>query len=320
MANKRQRKKQQKKQQQQKLIQSGFQQKEVRKLSQPELSKQYKTIITAETRKEKQREYSRKRRQKLASQRQEKLFELEKLLGTNALDFGKKPTAKFLDSLLLDDLKKGKYKRTDFKDYTPKKKPSIIDTIDFNKLHQIPNGKKLHFAFRALNGEKDIGDELDRFSKFRNEELLSFLQSIKDMPLTGSRNVSGKKGRNVGSSGQAGEGNVELISQNSLTELIGKTRYNENRRAKTRYKKLAKSAQKKGINFQHSDIDYKWQYISQKTENGRSTGYTEISIRKLLIIGNAILWNIREDDREGFYNDYYSKCVQIIPEMKKILP
>lgn len=317
MANKRQRKKQQKQQQQQKLIQAGQSQKQVKQLTQQELSKQYKAIISSERRKEKQREYSRKRRQKIASQRQDKLFELEKILGVNVLEFGKKPTAKFLDSLNLEKLKKGEYKKSDFDDYKPKRPQ---DFFDCDKKYIVPDGKKLHFAFRALNGEIDIGEELKRFSNYSIDDLLSFLRSIKEMPLTGSRNVKGSKGRNIGSSGKAGEGDVKLISQNSLTELIGKTRYNENRRAKTHAKKLSKSAQKKGVDFQHSGIDYQWQYVRQVDENGRPTAYTEITGRKLLVIANAILWNIRENDRSGWYNDFYSIAVQIIPELKNILP
>ena len=340
MANKRQSKKQQKKKQQQQLINKGFKRKDVQQLSSKNLNKltsynipqkqvtntsdALKYVQKKEEQKAKKREYNRQYRAKKSAekkhQRQLKEQALERLLGIPPIEYSKKLTAKFLDSLDLENFKNGTYKRDDFIEYVPEKHRTSAELFDWDEEYTMPEGKKLHFAFRSLNGEIDMEEELKRFSKNSIESLLSFLRYIKNMPLTGSRNVQGKKGHNIGSSGKAGEGDVKLITQNSLTELIGKTRYNQNRRSKTWKSKISNRAKKQGVYYQQSFIDYHWQYIRQIDENGRPTAYEKITGRKLLIIANAILWNLRENDREGWYNDFYSIAIEVIPELKNILP
>lgn len=317
--NKRQKKKQLKKKQTQKLQQTGLSEKEVRRLRGQALEKEYKKIIAQEQKKEKARKSSKQRRDKLKQEREEKLQLMEQITGVNRFDFGKYPTARFLDSLKLEDLRKGKYKRTSFKEYLPKKKTGIPEGFDFDKLYPIPNGKKLHIAFRALNGEKDIGDEIAKFERYSNEELLAFLREIKKMPQTRTKRKKGHRGRNTGSSGQAGEAVIRMSSQSALTEMYGKE-YNADRRSNNFAKLLSKTAKKKGASFQHSGIDYHWQNIRQIDEDGRLKAYTKISARKLLVIANAVLWNIVEKDRTGFYNDFYAYACEIIPELRKILP
>lgn len=321
----------QKRKQQNKLVRQGFKRQEVEHISNKDLQKlaansipqsktqNVDTALKYLKRKEQNRKASKRHREKLLKQREEKFEILEKIIGTDRLNFKKKPTAKFIDSLKLEDLKKGKYKRRDLLEYIPEDKRKPIDTFDFEKEYEIPGGKKLHFAFRALNGEKDIEEELRRFSRYSNEELIDFLRSIKNMPLTASKRQKGKKGRSVGSSGQAGEAMIKLNSQDALKDVYGKE-YNDDRRANNFSKLLAKTAKKKGVDFQHSGVDYHWQSIKQKDDQGRLKAYTKISARKLLIIGNAILWNITERDRQGFYREFYSICVEIIPELKHILP
>lgn len=320
-----------KQKQQNKLIRQGYNKKQVETLSNANLqklananisqvkSKDVNKALKTIDRREKDRQRQQTKRDKLRSQRLEKLEHLEKIIGADPLSFDKQPTARFLDSLDLEKLRKGKYKRSDFREYIPTEKLKPVETFDFEKVYQIPKGKKLHIAFRSLSGEKDISEELEWFSKCSNEDLLSFLRSIKEMPQTGSKSVAGSKGKRVGSSGQAGESLIRLNSQEALSEVYSDER-NADRRATTFNKLLSKSAKKKGLSYQHSGIDYHWQSIRQKDENGRLKAYTEITPRKLLIIGNAILWNVTESQRPGLYNEFYSVCTSIIPEMKKILP
>lgn len=321
----------QKQKQQNKLIRAGYSAKEVEHISNADLQKlatsniPHSKVKDVESglklidKRERDRQRAKERRQTLQNQRMEKLEHLERIIGADPLSFEKQPTARFLDGLSLDDLRKGKYKRSDFKEYIPQETIKPIDRFDFDKVYKIPDGKKLHFAFRSLNGEKDIGEELKGFEKYSNEELLSFLQTIKSMPQTRSSNIKGSKGRNKGSSGQAGEGVIRLNSQAGLTEVYNHER-NADRRANTYSKLLSKTAQKRGVRYQHSSIDYHWQNIRQADQNGKPKAYTEITPRKLLIIGNAIMWNITESDRAGFYNEFYSICCEIVPAMKQILP
>ena len=321
----------QKQKQQNKLATQGYSRKEIERLSNADLEKVYKANITQKqaenvdqalkiiNRKERERQRGKERRQALANQRQQKLDLLAEIVGTDPLNFGKYPTARFLDKLKLSDLRSGKYTREDFKEYIPPEKRSFIDTFDFDKVYHVPGGLKLHISYRSLNGETSIEDELAWFSQLSNQELIERLRAIKDMPQTRSRQVKGSKGRNVGSSGQAGEAMVYMSSQPALQELYDDQK-NANSRANTRNKLLAKNAEKRGVGYQHSGVDYHWQSIRQKDESGRLKAYTEITPRKLLIIGNAIVWNITESDRLGFYNNFYALCCEIIPDMRKILP
>lgn len=272
-----------------------------------------------ELRKEANRKSAQKYRKKLQDQRREKEHLISDIIGVDRHEWRSLMNLKTLDRYSLEGLQKGKYKRTDFRQYIPKEYLKPVETFNFEKVYQILNGKKLHFAFRSLNGERDISEELEYFSKMTNEELLSFLKSIKEMPQTRSKSEKGSRGRSKGSSGQAGESLIRLNSQEALSEVYADER-NADRRATTFNKLLSKSAQKKGVSYQHSSIDYHWQSIRQKDENGRLKAYTEITPRKLLIIGNALLWNVTESQRGGLYNEFYSVCVDIIPDMKNILP
>lgn len=318
----------QKRKQQNKLVSKGYSRKEVESLSNANLNKLTEYNIPQKasasitdtlkeiSRKEKNREASRRYRARKKSERQAKLEQIAETLGLNPLEM-KQPTAKYLDGKSLEELKK--LKRTQLREFIPKDKLKPIDTFDFNKSYKLPKGKKLHFGFRALNGEKDIAKELAEFNKLSNEELISYLKTIKEMPLTSSKGSSGKVGKRVGSSGQAGEGIVRLNSQEALQEAYA-IEYNDDRRSNNFAKLLSKTAKKKGVNFQHSGIDYHWQAVRQVDEHGRLRAYTEITPRKLLVIGNAILWSITESERSGFYDEFYSVCCEIIPEMKDILP
>lgn len=312
---KRLRKKKQKQQQIQVIKQFGYSGK-INKLSNAEIQKQYSQIIQQNERKEKKRQaqkrYREKKKKQLDYERTQKYFALEKASGIS-MDKWKRIKKKKLDSMSLSDIEKGNFSIADF--------PELYNenTIDFEKVYKVPDGKRIYFAFRALNGEIDISYVLQQYSKFSNTELINNLKTLVNKPLTGTRNKKGSKGKNIGSSGKAGEGQVSLLSSNSFQSLYNEN-YNANRRANTHSKKLSKNAHKKGLSFQHSGIDYQWQYISQSFDGDRATGYSEISIRKLLIIGNAVMDNIREDDRKGWYEKFRDICITCIPIMHKILP
>ena len=321
----------QKQKQQNRLVSQGFKKKEVENLSNVNLQKLSNTNIPQNKRsntstalkyidrREKNREYNRAYRERKKHERGQKLQELERITQTSSIDFNKKPTVKFLDSLDLSKLKNDGYSRQDFIDYIPDQNKKFTDTFDFEKVYQLPDNKKLYFSFRSLDGEFDIAEELNKYNTYTNNQLIAELRQIKEMPLTGSRMVKGKKGQNVGSSGKAGEGKTEYESQKSLYELFA-VEYNDNRRANTYVKNRAKSALEKGVTFQHTETDYHWQVICQIDNEGRQRAYTEISPRKLLVIANAIMHNIKEDDRKGFYDDFYVKACEVIPDMQKILP
>lgn len=317
--------------QQKQLIRLGFQEKEVRNISNKNLRKLATSTIPEKKRgsiqqavkyldrKEQNKIASKKYREKLIRQREEKLEHLERLIGADRLSFKKRITARYLDKLSLEDLRKGKIKRKDIKEYIPENKILSYEKFDWDKVYKIPGNKKLHIAFRSLNGEKDIEEELRRFSNYSIEDLLAFLRTIVTKPLTATKRKKGKKGSSTGSSGQAGEAMINLSTQGALNEVYAK-QYNSDRRSNTFAKLLSKTAKKKGVDFQHSGIDYHWQYVKQVDSNGRLKAYTEITGRKILIIVNAVLHSITERDRKGFYNKFKSYACEIIPDLNNILP
>ena len=312
MANKRIQKKRQKQREVEKIRSYKQQYKKPEKLTQSERTQ----IITRETKKEKHRESQARYRQKQRYQESMKRMELERVTGIPMDEWGRGTLTK-LKGYSLEDIRSKKFTVDNFPELY------ALGSIDFNEEIKIPGGKKISFAFRSLSGEVDISDALHHYNSYTIQDLINNLRDLKNKPRTGSRNIKGKKGRNIGSGGKAGEAQAKMLSPGSFQELYAK-HYNADRRGHAWSKKLSKNAKARGIDYQHSGIDYRWQYISQAPEPGDKPGrykaYSKISRRKLLVIGNAIMDNIKEDDREGFYNDYKDICIQCIPDMERILP
>lgn len=303
MANKRQKKKQAKKEQIKKLQSYG-----VREI--PKTAAERTTIIKEEVRKEKKRETNRRYREKQKRLESDKRMLLEIVSGV-PMEKWPRGTLGKLKQYSIEDIQAGKVQVG-----SNINKPIKGVKNFYDELHKIPGGKKLSFAFRSLNGEVDIADELERFNGWSIQELLDNINKWAHMPQTRTKRKKGRKGWNTGSSGRAGEGRIDLLTPGSFKELHYKYDFNYNRRSNTYNKKRSKIAQARGLEYQHTGSDYHWQYISQKTEDGNYKAYTEISIRKLLVIGNAIIENILESDRESFYKEFKQVCCTIIPEMK----
>lgn len=324
MANKRQKKKQLKKDIiHEKLVRSGIEPNKIKKKSQ--IKKEYKLIL-AEQRKEekrklieekqkkqKKKEYNDRYRAKKRKERTEKRILMERITGVPMLEWQRGSLSK-IDKLSLDQIRRGDFYIPEITGHGSAKD---LPGFDFNKEYHVPDGQKLVIAFRALNGEINIYDELQRFDRYSDQDLIGYLRTIKNTPMTGTRGKKGSVGKNIGSSGAAGEAMISLGKQSAFDELYAAA-YNENRRSNTFAKKINKRAAARGIGLQHSGIDYHWQYIRQK-EGNRLKAYTKISAHKLLVIANAVMHNIRETDRSGFYQYFYEYAIDIILDMKHIL-
>ncbi len=306
MAKKRLRKKQAKKEQIKRLQNFGI-------TEIPKTEPERIAIISKESRKEKKRESNRKYREKQKRLESDKRKLLEIVSGV-PMDKWERGTLGKLKNYSLEDIQAGKVQVG-----SNVNKPIKSNKIIYDELYKVPGGKKLSFAFRSLSGEIDIADELERFSSWSIQELVENINKWAHKPLTRTKRQKGRRGWNTGSSGRAGEGRIDLLTPGSLKELHYKYDYNYNRRAKTYNKKRSQLAKERGLRYQHTEHDYHWQYISQKTEDGNFKAYTEISIRKLLIIGNAIIENIVESDRYSFYKEFKQVACEIIPLMKSIL-
>lgn len=304
MAKKRLRKKQAKKEQVKKLQTYGV--KDI-----PKTEPERIAIITKEVRKENKRKANKAYREKKKRLESDKRKALEIVSGV-PMEKWERGTLTKLKKYSLEEIEAGKFK-------VGVNVPKPVGKNIFDEEHKVPGGKKLSFAFRSLSGEIDIADELARFSGWSIEELITNINNWAHKPLTRTKRKKGKRGWNTGSSGRAGEGRIDLLTPGSLKELHYKYDYNYNRRSNTYNKKRSEIAKAKGLRYQHTGNDYHWQYISQATEDGSFKAYTKISIRKLLIIGNAIIENIVEADRTSFYKEFKQVACEVIPLMKSIL-
>lgn len=263
-----------------------------------------KNAIKILTKREKDRERQRLRRQRLQSQRLEKIERIAKIIGVEPLELRKQPTAKFLDQINLDDLKNGKYRRVDFKEYIPLSDlEQKISQYDFDMDHKVPDGKQIYFGFKSLTGEVDIEHELEIFSRYGNEELIKFLLHIREITCTGDD-------RGVNSSGRAGLARCEIGTPQYINQL---KRWLKNDRQKIKLKSAI--GRKLGRRYVHTEITQFWQQIKEPNK----PAYTQFSARKFLIISNAILWNIIEDSRQSTYRELYFVGVKVIPWLKDFL-
>ena len=193
--------------------------------------------------------------------------------------------------------------------------------FDFDKIYKLPNGQRIYFAFRDYQGELDIATEIERFKKYNVGALIEGLEAIVNQEPTYKRGQSGS------SSGRAGEGKVLVGSQSAINEMA----YDENRqntKARTLLKNQRKleaggfsklsPKQRARVKHRHYSGDVvQWQHFSP---SHASNSFSEITGRNLLIMANAICYNVTEQNRISVYSDLYRGVVDVLPEFAEWLP
>ena len=248
---------------------------------------------------------SAKRKRELQYQNRvtKKRFALESMGFSDAMQRGKISNKK-IDSIRLSDIENGNVNRETY--------PWLYyDTgFDFNRVYKFKAGKRMFVAFRDYQGELDIEDALREFSGRSDAELLDFLQGIVDTPPTYQRGVSGS------SSGKAGDFKF-IIAPQPVIDTFNREAYNETRRNK-RAKAAADSPKnrrkKKRQQYKGDNVGF------QVLKNGRRVSYDEVTPHNLLVLANAIMYNVTESDRLSFYTRFYTDIIKDIPDMAEILP
>lgn len=293
MASKRIKKKQAKKKQQAYILkESGYNQKQISRLSESQLNKEYTRILTENKRKEQRKTNQKNARQSRISQ---KRFKLEALGFTKAMERGAISDRK-IDSIKLSDLERGNINRENY--------PFLfgIDSFDFDKIYTVKNGERLFFAFQDWTNEMPSFEELiQNFLQYSPQELIDFLDGAIHMPKTGKKGVAGS------SSGKAGTYRFEAGSQQILSTFSLET-YNYNRRKPKRKKKSKDS---------HT-LNYKAPF--QILKDGHRNSFDQVTTRNLLAVANAIMYNVTELDRSAFYEKFYPVVNRLLPEIGAILP
>lgn len=299
------------------LRKQGYSYSQINKMDSATRQKISNLIISdqQEQRKEKQRQKTGQRPSKSASAKKnarelqyqnritKKRFALEKLGFSEAMQRGKISNKK-IDSIRLSDIENGNVSRSKY--------PWLYynQAFDFDRVYKFKNNKRMFVAFRDYQGELDIEDALREFSGRSDAELLDFLQAIVELPPTWRRGVSGS------SSGKAGDFKF-MIAPQPVIDTFNREAYNETRRNK-RAKATADSPKnrrkKKRQQYKGDNVGF------QVLKNGRRVSYDKVTPHNLLVLANAIMYNVTESDRLSFYTRFYADMTKDIPDMRDILP
>lgn len=232
-----------------------------------------------------------------------KRFELEKQGYTDAMKRGK-ISDKQIDSIKLKDIESGRISRENY--------PFLYYNTKFNfdKVYRLPDNKRLYVAFRDFQGELDIEDAMREFSRYSNDELLTFLEGIAETPPSYQKGVSGS------SSGRAGAYKFVMADQ-EVIKMFNQESYNETRKDKRALKaqQTGKAQRKKRRqHFKGDTVGY------QVIKDGNRVSHDEVTPRNLLIMANAIMYNVTEQDRTAFYRRFYTDITRSVPDMLEVLP
>ena len=166
-----------------------------------------------------------------------------------------------------------------------------LHMIDFNKVYSL-GANKMYLAFRDFTGETSLEEIISEFSNMSDADLLANLEYLVNLPTRGG----GRKGSN----GVAGDYKF-IIAPQAVIEDFQRDTYNKNRRKKTRLHK----GQYKGY---------------QVLKHGRYSGFKNVTPHNMLVLANAIMSHVTEQDRLNFYQRFYIDMGKYIPEFAEILP
>lgn len=245
------------------------------------------SLKTLQSLTEKATEVQKANQRKRRNARREALFIEKKIaLDRMGIDVGKL-TKRQINSVKLKDIQD---RNIDEKSY-----PHIWYAINFDKTYLLPKDSYLFFEFRDFAGERSFDDILDDFENMTPEQLLSALKRIVEMPHTYD-----KKTRS-GSSGVAGD--YKFIASTDETIYMFHQEINEELENKTHRKRH--TGMFKGFQRLYSD---------------GSPIIRKATPRRLLIVANAMMYNITEIDRDSFYNQFYRAMKKAVPDLYRILP
>lgn len=174
-------------------------------------------------------------------------------------------------------------------------------SFDFNKKYKWKNGQRLFIAYKDYQGEQSLESLLSMYSGMNDKQLLSALKEIALTPLS-----YGKRGDT--SSGSAGEAILKVSSKSVIQGQVMRT-LNDNKKNRSKWDKFIQSH--KG----HKPQDY--QFLTDTKGNKSQDTYTP---HNLLVLMNALLHNVTENNRASLYSDFYNKMQIHNKEFAALLP
>lgn len=165
--------------------------------------------------------------------------------------------------------------------------------FDFNKVYSFKDNNRMYIAYRDFSGERSFAEILSEFKNLTDNELLERLTDLVNTPPIHT-------GKGSGSSGSAGDYKL-MVADQSTIEIFNTDTRRENKKKSKR---------------QHSGDRKGYQVLKS---NGR-VSFGEYTPRKMLEVMCAIMGNVTEMDRTGFYNNMYAQIKYHNPEFANILP
>lgn len=283
-------------------------QKSLNTIPKKELDKLYNSIVTEQKKQnsirlEKLKKEEEKRlKSKLKYEKSLELLEYKKQ-SLIALGFDEK----FLKTSYLRKIKRSDidaYKSGDESALSVEKYPFLYDSFgfDFNREYSFGD-KGLYLAWLDYFGEHSLEELINRFKNLSNETLIQILDGIIHQTPTYDKSAPN---RGAGtSSGRAGGVNTGFY-----TDATAKMMFDSDNR------NIAKGIENEKKKRVHTGSNKLYQLA---TSDGSYT-IKKISGRQLLILLNAIFYNITEDTRFSTYSTLYKGITSRIPDFKKILP
>ena len=164
--------------------------------------------------------------------------------------------------------------------------------FDFNRVYKLKDGQRMYLAYRDFAGETSLEEILSQYAHLSNEQLLDRLEEQAHTRPTYNRKTKS------GSSGSAGDYRMTWARQNVISDFQSET-YSRNRKQK-----------------KHNGTYKGYQVL----KDGRRNSFDEVTPRSMLIIMNAFMSNITENDRMTFYNDMYLRIRHHMPDFAALLP
>ena len=172
--------------------------------------------------------------------------------------------------------------------------------FDYNTVHKLKGDKRLYFAYRDYSQNHSFEECLTEFSRMSDKQLLEKFIHVAELKPTYTKRKMDKD--NISSSGKAGDYLFYYSTQDNIA-LYNKDVWKEN------------SKPPKKVKVHPGD----YQGYQVLKSNGR-VSIDEVTPRKLMEVGCAMMYNITEWNRVAFYKNYYSMIKKEIPEFAERLP
>lgn len=233
------------------------------------------------------------RRKKRADSRKQTRIKKQKYLESLGIDVWK---------LRVKDIDKVKIKDIESRKVNSKNYPHLFkETFDFNKEYSL-HGEKMFFAFRDFAGETSLETILSQYENLSDTVLLERLKQIVKQKPTYRRGNRKQGIAPRGSSGSAGDYRF-MCADSKTVSMFNLGTYSKN---KKKTKRKTHGGSQKGFQI-------------LQNENGKNS-FDTVTPHSMLVIMNAFIHNITEDDRVTFYKNVYTAIRKHMPDFAEILP